>query len=136
MRRRVKDLKKNLETCMGALRALGSSTNLLRAAKKLEEGLTVILNQMRYITARIWSKFSTSNERPHSTLPEELQNGTLTASWMLAKSFQTLSDSLREFLDGLHVIPEFESEKLTNSLKAFHHWLRYRANTVNAYAGT
>lgn len=136
MRRSVKSLEEDLETFMRAVRPVGSSSGLIRAAKKLDEEITVILNQMRYTTAKIWTKFATSKERPHSTLPEDLQNvKTLTASWKLAKSFQTLSGALQEFLNSLQDIPEFEDKRLTDSLEAFHHWLDYRANTLNAYSG-
>ncbi|KAG8955142.1 hypothetical protein FRC04_009599 [Tulasnella sp. 424] len=135
--RSVKNLEEDLETFMRAVRPVGSSSGLIRAAKKLDEEITVILNQMRYTTAKIWTKFATSKERPHSKLPEDLQNvKTLAASWKLAKSFQTLSDTLQEFLDSLQDIPEFEDKRLTDSLEAFHHWLNYRANTLSAYSGT
>ncbi|KIO25425.1 hypothetical protein M407DRAFT_25224 [Tulasnella calospora MUT 4182] len=101
----VKDLEENLETFMRAVRPIGSSSGLIRAARKIEEEMITILDQMRYTTAKIWTKFATSRERPHSVLPEDLRNGQM-ASWMLVKSFRTLSETLQEFLDSLEDIPD------------------------------
>ncbi|KAG8975897.1 hypothetical protein FRC05_004827 [Tulasnella sp. 425] len=131
----VKDLEGNLRILIQAVRPIGSSSRLIRTAEELEVGMTIILDQMRYTTAKIWIEFNGSKERSRGPLPEDLRNGTVTSS-MLAKSFQTLSGALETFLENLEDIPEFEDKRLKDSSVAFRDWLDYRANALNAYAGT
>ncbi|KAG9043062.1 hypothetical protein FS837_010067 [Tulasnella sp. UAMH 9824] len=131
----VKELEENLEIFMRAVRPIGSSSGLIHAARNLEDQMMKILDQMRFTAAKIWTKFATNKERPQSVLPEDLRNGPMT-SWMLAKSFRSLSETLREFLESLQDIPEFADKRLEDSLEAFRYWLEYRANALNAYEGT
>lgn len=130
----MKDLEENLEIFMRAVRPIGSSSGLIHAARKLEEEMMTILDQMRFTAAKIWTKFATTKERPQSILPEDLRNGPMT-SWKLAKSFRSLSETLQEFLESLQDIPEFADKRLEDSLEAFRYWLEYRANALNAYEG-
>ncbi|KAG8929513.1 hypothetical protein FRC01_004210 [Tulasnella sp. 417] len=128
----VKTLGSTFEASMRALRPIGSSSRLIHASVDLQRRLNDVFDLFRSNAAEIWMELSGGLESDE--LPSELR-GSLgheapSDIRFLPCTMDDLSEALKAFLESLCDIPEFLDQRLTDSLREFRGWLRFRAGRI------